>query len=135
VGIDIETVNTEPRTGHGKTKSLVRATSSLAYLSEKLSRRLRHWMRWTQTDKLTGEGPLPDEDWRENFDLYQRAVLGLLKEQRERQKLADAVAKRGGAAVLSSGEYEAELLSLARETIRAMPDEELQALIAERSKP
>jgi hypothetical protein len=92
-------------------------------------------MRWTQTDKLTGEGPLPDEDWRENFDLYQRAVLGLLKEQRERQKLADAVAKRGGAAVLSSGEYEAELLSLARETIRAMPDEELQALIAERSKP
>lgn len=141
MGIDIDVVNTEPshgtgfHGGHGKTKTLVRATSSLAFLAQKLSCRLRYWMRETQIDKISGSGPIPDQDWRETFDLYQKTVLGLLKEQRERQKLTDAVIKKGGAAVLTSGEYDAELMSLARETVLGMPQDQLDALIAERTKP
>jgi hypothetical protein len=118
-----------------RTRTLAKQTSQLAYLSAKLGSRLRYWLKSTERDKATGDGPMPDEDWRETYKQYTAAVLGLLREQRERQKMANAFVKAAGIErQLTPEEEQLELMSLARETVLSMPEEELQRLLKERNK-
>jgi hypothetical protein len=127
---------------------LEREAERLMGITNRLGARLRFWLRKVPAEVpvMTGEGEdarpaigpdggqimqpvMPDRDWRETYDLYQRSVLGMLKEQRERAKLVGA--GKGGLP-LSDAEADAELAELVKASIREMPAEELQALLAER---
>lgn len=78
--------------------------------------------------KMLLEPLLPGEDWRETFRWYQSAVLGLLKEQRERAKLV----KGAGAPPLNDDEYAAELELIEQQAVLEMPKERLEELLRRR---
>lgn len=73
------------------------------------------------------EPVVPDRDMMEAFRWYQSAVLGLLKEQRAR------AAMKHGRPEITDAEMEAELRELAADTVRTMPQAELDALLSERN--
>jgi hypothetical protein len=73
----------------------------------------------------------PSRDWARSFGHYSGGVRGLLGEQRERAKLK-LLAGKAGQQPLSDEEYEAELRQLAIETVRELPESELQAELARR---
>jgi hypothetical protein len=63
----------------------------------------------------------------ESVKVHAAGVRDLLREQRERAKLAST-----NSPPLSDAEFQAELLELARETLRSMPESEFQMLLLER---
>ena len=104
----------------------------MAHLAKRMRRRLNWWLKKSELKGTGGGGPIPDEDWRLTMREYSTAVLGLLREQRERARMAHASFAKGQAAVLTDQDYEAELASLAKEAIRMMPKSDLKALLKER---
>lgn len=72
---------------------------------------------------------LPNEDFRDTFKLYERAVRNLLVEQRARAAMG---AGKGGAPV-DDETFEREIAELARETIKNMPIGELRELLKARA--
>lgn len=125
-------------------------TERLMNLCMRVGRRLRNWIRKMpeeraamRFDRETGthypildqdgkqvmEPLIPDRDWIENAEWYQRTLLSLLREQRERAKMTSG---KGGPA-LDDATFEDELRELARQTIREMPESDLRALLAERT--
>lgn len=103
--------------------ALSREAGALAKLAKRMGQRLRLWME-------KNPEVMPDADVRFTFDMYTKAVLGLLKEQRERAKLAMS----SDAPVISDLEFEKQLRELAKRTIAEMPEAELQAMLEERKK-
>lgn len=71
---------------------------------------------------------LPDDGFRENWNLYERSLRNLLAEQRAREQMARA----SGADELSDAEFEARLRELAEQAIREMPRDELERVLAAR---
>lgn len=125
-------------------------TERMMGLVRKVGRRLRHWMvtmpetraamyydrenfchhpLLDENGKQLTEPLIPDKDWLETADWYQKSMLGLLKEQRERAKMADG---KGGLPI-DDATFEAELAELAKQAVREMSTEELQRLLAERT--
>lgn len=72
---------------------------------------------------------LPNEDFRDTFKLYERAVRNLLVEQRARAAMG---AGKGGAP-LDDATFKAGLDDLVRETIKSMPIGELRELLKGRA--
>jgi hypothetical protein len=72
---------------------------------------------------------LPNEDFRDTFKLYERAVRNLLVEQRARAAMG--VGK--GGAPLDDATFKAGLDELVRETIKSMPIAELRELLKARA--
>jgi hypothetical protein len=60
--------------------TLTKQAEQLESLTGRVGNRLSYWLK-------TNPKVLPTEEWIETFRYYQAAVLGLLKEQRERAKL------------------------------------------------
>lgn len=127
--------------------------SSLAWIARRVGRRLARYLRnlpyeiqGHQLQFVQGQAvpvpmlnalgepimvpALPDGEFRENWRWYQTSILGLLKEQRERAKLTP----KNGGAVLSDDEYQEALADLVRQSLAAMPDDELEQLLATRRK-
>jgi hypothetical protein len=104
---------------------LEREAATLACTLRKLGVRIRYWLRATDEHK-----PLPDETLIASWNVWQSGILGLLKEQRERAKLTP----KNGAAVLTDEEYQEALSDLVRQSLAAMPDDELEQLLAMRRK-
>lgn len=71
---------------------------------------------------------LPDADFRQNWELYERALRNLLAEQRARAALAD----KSPAPQISDEVYEAQIAQLARKAVMEMPRAELEALLTAR---
>ncbi len=126
---------------------------SLGWITRRVGRRLSRWLRSTPEEiqgflikweegrpvpvpMLDLEGKpimvpcLPDSEFRETWRWYQNALLGLLKEQRERAKLTP----KNGAPALTDEEYEAAHREMVAESIRTMSDGELEAMLMERHK-
>ncbi len=81
-------------------------------------------------DGNTIEVPLlPDEDFRENWKLFEKTVVSILHEERERSKMLS----KNGAPQISDEEFEAKLKDIARQAVLEMPADELKALLALRS--
>lgn len=127
--------------------------ATFAWITRRLGQRLHRWMRNTPEMiqgfqiEWTPQGPvskpildehgepvmvpcLPDSDWRESYKLYGASLLGLLKEQRERAKLG----AKTGAPPLTDEEYESSLRELVADTLRKMPQGELDELLAARKR-
>lgn len=121
--------------------------ASLLAMARKIRKRLMHAIRMMPAQRVamhkTKEGYepvldehlkpvmiayLPDEEWRENAKWYSKSLMELLREQRERAKLAP---KNGGAQV-DDETFNAELLELGRQALREMSPAELRKLVAER---
>lgn len=98
--------------------------SRVAGIAQRLGKRLNYRMR------LQGAHELPDQEWRETYELYAKIVLGLLREQRERAKLSPAT----GAPALSDEEFSRELAEFRRETVHSLSDEEIRAEVARRAE-
>jgi hypothetical protein len=96
----------------------------LAAISHRLGRRLSAALR-----QLTADRELPDEAWRETYQLYSGVILRLLAEQTQRAKI---YARAGSPPQMSDEEYQSELRAIAHEQVRALSDEEFEALAAER---
>lgn len=94
----------------------------LSTLASRLGRRLKRTLVALPPEIV------PNEDWRKSFELYERTVINMLREQRERAKLA----AKGGGPPLGDAEFEAELAALAKETLEGMPEREFRALCAAR---
>lgn len=108
---------------------LDREAAGLAKLAQRLGKRLRVWFRQTEAKPEEERLPtLPDEDTRESMDLYRKCVTDLLKEQRERAKLAD----KNGAPMVDDSVFEAQIAQLARKAVMEMPRAELEALLTAR---
>lgn len=92
------------------------------HLARRLGMRLRA--------QLIALGPrsLPDEEWRETAEIYERILRSLLVEQRERAKL-----KPNAKPPISDEDAMAELAVLARQAVMTMPLADLQALMLART--
>lgn len=99
-------------------------TIRLAAIMMRVGRRLKNYI-----GKL-GDRATPDEDTRETLRWYKDTVLGLLKEQRERARLAAA----SGSQPLSDPEYNEAIAALKREALLEMSDDEMAKLMAERAQ-
>lgn len=97
--------------------------NSLAQTMRRLGLRLRYWMNSTKH-----EFTLPDRDTRETFRIYAQTVLDLLKEQRERAKMAQG----SGAPAISDADFEHGLRNLVEEQLKTMDLAELESIIAKR---
>jgi hypothetical protein len=76
-------VTTRPIEGiYVGTHTLTKQAEQLESLTRRVGARLSYWLNQTNVER-----PLPSAEWIETFRYYQAAVLGLLKEQRERAKL------------------------------------------------
>lgn len=64
------------------THALTAQAEQLQSLTLRVGKRLSYWLR-----KTNATMDLPPEEWIEVFRYYQAALLGLLKEQRERAKM------------------------------------------------
>lgn len=125
-------------------------TERIMNLVRKVGYRLRHWLRTMPEDRVAmrfdretnthypvldpngnplTEPLVPDKDWLENAEWYSKTMLGLLKEQRERARLAP----KDGALAIDDATLEAELDALTIERIKTMPEEEFRKLLAERA--
>lgn len=91
--------------------------SGLAHLARRLRTRLVYALRELP------EGAMPDRDWRETYELYERTVTNLLKEQRERAKLKPAGPERPEDGAPLTPEEEAELRELAKGAIDTIATE------------
>lgn len=134
---------------------LDREAAGLAKLAQRLGKRLRLWLKRmpdVEAKRVVGRDPetgvnleepitgadgqpvivpwIPDSDWRDNYDLYTKVVVALLKEQRERAKLVP----KNGATPVSDEVFEAQLKELAIKALDEMPRSELEKLLAERLK-
>lgn len=72
--------------------SLTKQAERLESVCARIGRRLDYWLRRTMRDTMKTHGseieaPLPSEEFLEAFRYWQAALLGLLKEQRERAVL------------------------------------------------
>ncbi len=85
--------------------------SALAHLAKRLRSRLAITLRRLPEDAL------PDKEWRDNFELYEKTVMDLLKEQRMRAAMPKPGPDAPEAGAPLTPEEEAELAELAREAI------------------
>lgn len=74
------------------THDLTRQSAMLESLCKRVGIRLSFWLNRTMRETTAAgrpkeEAPVPSAEWLEAFRYYQAALLGLLKEQRERAKL------------------------------------------------
>lgn len=99
-------------------------TTRLASIMTRVGRRLKNHI-----GKLDGRG-VPDEGTRETLRWYKDAVLGLLKEERERARFAAA----SGLNEIPEAEHQEALDAFRRETMLEMSDEEMAKLVDERAK-
>lgn len=107
----------------GRKQVLDHEAARMAGIAQRLGKRLVYWQRQT-----VGLMTLPDEEWRECFQLYQRTVMDLLREQRVRAGLAfDSDLPK-----LTPAEYQAKLRELVTEVVCALPDADMTALVAKR---
>lgn len=103
--------------------------AAMAWNLRKLGLRIRQWFR--QSAKPHGELPLlPDQGTLAVIAEYNKGILGLLKEQRERAKMGP---KNGGPA-LSDEDFEKGLQDLVAHAVRTMPETQLRELLQERAK-
>lgn len=93
--------------------TLTAQAEQLASLTGRIGRRLNHWLR-------THPDVLPSAEFFEAFRYHQAALLGLLREQRERARLA-------GGEPMSDEDYERAVQELRTEILRSAhtftPDE------------
>jgi hypothetical protein len=94
----------------------------LAGLTRRLGKRLMYRHRRMLADAV------PDEDWRESYKLYRDAVLGLLKEQRERARLPPG----SRPPTVSDEDFEREIKALAAQAVQELPQDELDRLLEDR---
>lgn len=75
--------------------NLTRQAERLASLTNRMGHRLSEWLRETSrvAVKTKTIAPLPSAEWIETFRYYQAALLGLLKEQTSRARLAQGLEK------------------------------------------
>lgn len=85
--------------------------------------RLRERLVDTITTDITEAGT-PSRDWCRALQRYQTSFTLLLTEERERAKLM-LMARAKGEDVLSDEEYAREMASLARESLKTLPLDEL----------
>lgn len=104
----------------------------MAHLARRIGMRLRRWLVSTELpvdapgEKVKAE-PLPDETTIKLMQWYSHAVLGLLKEQRERAKQAGK-----GAPVMTDEEFALEDAKIRDEIRNALSVAELERLLEER---
>lgn len=116
--------NALPMRGQDVSKEILQdETTRLATILGRVGKRLKNYV-----GKL-GSHALPDESAVENMKWYSATCLGLLKEQRERKKLAGA----SGLPEMSEAEHAEALEAFRRETVLQMTDGELEKLAAERA--
>ena len=109
--------------GHDVSKDVLKdEVTRLATILVRVGRRLKNY-----TGGL-GRAELPDEGAVNNLKWYSSTCLGLLKEQRERGRLAQL----SGLNELTEAEHAEALDAFRRETLLAMSDAELERLQAER---
>lgn len=101
---------------------LEREAIKLANILKRLGARLR--------DQLVAlpEPILPDEEWLKYFKEYQGGILGMLKEQRERHRIAAG----NGLPEISDAQYEEEMRTLVENGVKNMPREQLEQLLREK---
>lgn len=102
---------------------LDREAGALAKLARRVGQRCRNWL-------VKYPDVLPDEDWRESYAIYTKAVLGLLREQSARAKLV----AQDGAPPVSEEQFADAVKELALSAIAEMPQAELESLLRERTK-
>jgi hypothetical protein len=98
----------------------------------KLMTRLRKKLAETMSADVTEKGT-PSRDWCRSYKAYQGTYQMLMVEDRERLKLR-LLMKRAGEEMLSDEEYEAELDSLAVESLGTLPTDKLQAELMKRAQ-
>lgn len=111
-----------PLQASARRDALAAETTRLAAILSRVGRRLKHVIG--RLDMYS----LPDKESRESLKWYSETTLGLLKEQRERAKLAQL----SGLPQLSEEEHQQALEAFRRETMLSLTDEELARLAAER---
>jgi hypothetical protein len=84
-------------------------------------------------DADVNERGTPSRDWCRGYKSYQATYQMLIAEDRERLKLR-LLMKRAGEEMLSDEEYEAELDSLAVESLGTLPTDKLQAELMKRAQ-
>lgn len=103
----------------------------MAHLARRIGMRLRRWLVSTELP-IDAPGqpvqaePLPSETTIKLMQWYSGAVLGLLREQRERAKMNKGVPQ------MSDEEFRAEQAAVEKELRDAMSVEELERILAER---
>ncbi len=103
--------------------------ASMAWSLHRLGLRIKQWFRQTRTK--TGEPVIfPDQAQLMCIAEYNKGVLGLLKEQRERAKMGP---KNGGPAI-SDEDFEKGLAELVAHAVRTMPETQLRELLADRAR-
>lgn len=97
----------------------------LAHILRSVGMRLQRAMRQTRAGEGEDVKPLP-EGFPELLEWHSKTMRWLLAEQRERAKLRAGT----GLEVMTDEQYDRELKDLAMETLREMPESELNALLA-----
>jgi hypothetical protein len=93
--------------------TLTKQAERLESICNRVGIRLSWWLRTTMQSK-----EMPSAEFLEAFRYYQAALLGLLKEQRERARLAD------GGAARSEAELEAQFKAELRKALSSFTPEE-----------
>ena len=76
-----------PTTTADVNRMIFRQTSALLRIGNRLKQRLQHVLR------NTPEGELPDEHWRKTYETFGKIVMGVLAEQRARQRELGSMAQ------------------------------------------
>lgn len=102
------------------------------YLLWRVGQRLRRWMRVTQeqADATGADPPLPAADVLETLKWYGTTTVGLLRAQTAHELLQ----LRKGDEPMTADEMTAELKAATEEMVVAMPQAELDELVARRGK-
>lgn len=108
-----------------KRGTLANEAVRLGVICRRIGKRLRKELDETEGMPLSALSP----EWRDDARWYSHTVTTLLREQRERIKLATG----DGVPQMTEAEYRAEVEAMVRESVRTMPAEQLQALLAERA--
>lgn len=103
--------------------------ASMAWSLHRLGLRIKQWYR--QTASKPGEPIVfPGDAELACMVEYNKGILGLLKEQRERAKLGS----KSGAPPVSDEEFERGVAEIVAASIRTMPEERLRELLQERAR-
>ncbi len=89
-------------------------------------------MQYDFEGRERGMTHVPDRDWARCYGHYKTANKELLAEERERTKLKLLVQGKDNAHALTDDEYQAEMRTLAMESVRQLSDSELEAEIRAR---
>lgn len=103
--------------------------ASMAWSLHRLGLRIKQWFR--QTRSKAGEAVVfPDQGQLMCIAEYNRGVLGLLREQRERAKMG----AKTGAPPLDDEAFEKGVQELVAHAVRTMPEAQLRELLQDRAR-